>query len=189
MQSSHEKRMVSLKNIYKSPSIIFKYLITIFIPTHTVTALLSIVRPGTSISSKPSLHSHSKLWSLFSSSQVALSGQLPSSASPTHIPNQRKPSKATHRARDIGILAFCQANLYYQRDPTVLLCNSVLNVHLYIHVALAMIGGNYYSDSLEIEFDVNTNDKYQTPFLSSSLHLIYTLSNYSYTVEPWVLLV
>lgn len=96
---------------------------------------------------------------------------------------QRKPSKATHRARDIRILAFCQANLYYQRDPTV------LHVHLYIHVALAMIGGNYYSDSLEIAFDVNTNDKYQTPFLSSSLHLIYTLSNYSYTVEPWVLLV
>lgn len=151
MQSSHEKRMVSLKNIYKSPSIIFKYLITIFIPTHTVTALLSIVRPGTSISSKPSLHSHSKLWSLFSSHRWHC---LDSFHHQPHLHiyrmRQRKPSKATHRARDIGILAFCQANLYYQRDPTVLLCNSVLNVHLYIHVALAMIGGNYYSDSLEI---------------------------------------
>lgn len=102
---------------------------------------------------------------------------------------QRKPSKATHGVRDIGILAFCQAYLHYQRDPTVNLCNSVLNVHLHIHVATAMIGGNYYSDSLEIAFDVNTNDKYQTLFLSSSLHIIYTLSYYSYTVEPWVLLV
>lgn len=187
MQSSHEKRMVSLKNIYKSPSIIFKYLITIFIPTHTVTALLPIVRPGTSISLYTRIQNcghyfHPHRWHCLDSFH--------------HQPHlhiyrmrQRKPSKATHRAKDIGILAFCQANLYYQRDPTVLLCNSVLNVHLYIHVALAMIGGNYYSDSLEIAFDVNTNDKYQTPFLSSSLHLIYTLSNYSYTVEPWVLLV